>query len=720
MTGTGIVPALLVALLLGWALARASRTASAGTLWTVGWVIIYLGGLLELIEVPPTAELLMHLGGPLFSALILAGTLVLYAVPLPRWLLPLAVGVGLGRIVLITTGLRTWAYLGALPLEAAAELGAVWVAWSKRPPSPRPLSETLLPFAFLLLTVVDATYLTFEFLDLDRWPGLIMWVYATIVTVVVQASVVFGRQLDRETELRREVEQHARRLAAEHRTVLALLEATPAGILLVDPQGRVSLMNQGAVRQLGVAAGDWQGRPAADVLGEWSRGLAEPASLAETLATIERDPRVTIGGLDLQTAGNGARQLELFTAPVLSEAEERLGRIWVLRDITDQKSLEQQVLQAQKFESLGLLAGGVAHDFNNLLAVILGNAELLSVTLSATSPEGKKLVDILHAARRAADLCLQMLAYAGKGRFVIEPIDLGRVATEAGQLLRSSLPKKITLSFDLADHLPAIDGDATQLRQLIMNLVVNAAEAIGDRPGTIGISTGVVSRHEPTPPGRVPAEAADGPAVYLQVEDTGCGMDEETRARMFDPFFSTKFTGRGLGLASVLGIVRSHHGSLDVRSSPGDGTTFRILLPIRDGHYPAPERAVAASAPGRGAGTILLAEDEVDLRDVTRLFLEEVGFSVLTAADGLEAVALFRQHHDHIAAVLLDLTMPRLDGAETLRELRRTDPRTPIILTSGYTAEQLPLDADGEHPAAFIHKPYSFEDLGALLSRLIG
>ena len=271
----------------------------------------------------------------------------------------------------------------------------------------------------------------------------------------------------------------------------------------------------------------------------------------------------------------------------LFDCEGRLTAVTTVRDITQRKraeqqqhELEMQVQQAQKLESLGLLAGGIAHDFNNLLTAILGHANLALMDLAPESPVRDSLREIDKASVRAAELCRQMLAYAGKGRFVLEAINLSRLIEELAHLLHVSISKKILLRCHLAEKLPSINADPAELRQVAMSLVINAAEAVGDTEGVIAISTGVMQCSEEYLRGSHLTEPpASGQYVFLEVVDTGCGMDAETRNRIFDPFFTTKFAGRGLGLAAVLGIVRSHRGTLRVESEPGCGTTFRVLFP---------------------------------------------------------------------------------------------------------------------------------------------
>jgi PAS domain S-box-containing protein len=383
------------------------------------------------------------------------------------------------------------------------------------------------------------------------------------------------------------------------------------------------------------------------------------------------------------------------------------------------QKFEAKVQQAQKLESLGVLAGGIAHDFNNLLTAILGNANVALMDLAPESPVRDSLRSIEEASCRAAELCRQMLAYAGLNRFVAEPVNLPRLVQELTHLLHVSVSKKALLRCVLAEDLPAIEADPAQLRQVAMNLIINASEAIGEAEGVIAIFTGIMQCEEAYLRECHPAGSlACGKYVYLEVIDTGCGMDPEALARIFDPFYTTKFSGRGLGLASVLGIVRQHRGNLKVESVPGRGTTFRVLFPASE------KAAVPADTDGQpaawqGTGTILLVDDEAPVRNVATKMLECCGFSVLIASDGYEAVEQFREHSEEIACVLLDFAMPRMDGEETYRELRRLRRDVPIVLASGYSA----FDVQNRFPdgglAGFIEKPYDLQKLGATLREVL-
>jgi len=375
--------------------------------------------------------------------------------------------------------------------------------------------------------------------------------------------------------------------------------------------------------------------------------------------------------------------------------------------------LERQIQQAQKLESLGVLAGGIAHDFNNLLVGILGNA---SLALNEAPPNGTipaLLTDIERAAQRAAELTRQLLAYAGKGRFIVEPVSLSSLVEEMLTLVRSAMSRKAELHLDLARDLPAISADATQLRQIVMNLLTNASDALEDRPGTIALRTGlhhVDASYRATMLGGEPLE--DGAFVFLEVSDTGVGMSPETVSRIFDPFFTTKFTGRGLGLAATRGIVQGHRGAIKVYSEEGKGTTFRLFFPAIDA-LPAKHLAPGLTPGWSGHGTVLVIDDEPAVRRVIRAILERMGFEVLEASDGAVGVEVFEQQRERINLTLLDLTMPKLDGEETFRQLRLIEPDVRVLLMSGYNAQNVTSQFVGKGLAGFVQKPFRADELEA-------
>ncbi|NBR86422.1 MAG: PAS domain S-box protein [Proteobacteria bacterium] len=368
---------------------------------------------------------------------------------------------------------------------------------------------------------------------------------------------------------------------------------------------------------------------------------------------------------------------------------------------------EARLQETQKLESLGVLAGGIAHDFNNLLTSILGNASLARLDLPPHSPANHSLERIETASLRAADLCKQMLAYAGKGRLVVQPVNLTQLVQETAHLLQVSISKRAVLKFDLAPNLPAVLVDASQLRQIVMNLVINASEAIGERSGVIALATGLVrADREYLADSRLAGDLSEGDYVFLEASDTGCGMTPEIQARIFEPFFTTKFTGRGLGLAAVLGIVRGHRGALKVDSVPGKGSTFRLLLPVTH------ELAQPTSGPNplatgwRGHGRILVVDDEETVRTVVARVLENLGFTVTLASDGREAVKIFEAQPDAFTMVVVDLTMPHMDGTEAFARMRRVRPDLRVVLMSGYSEPDATLAFAGKGLAGFLQKPF--------------
>lgn len=393
-----------------------------------------------------------------------------------------------------------------------------------------------------------------------------------------------------------------------------------------------------------------------------------------------------------------------------------------LRKSEDEKlALQAQMLNAQKLESLGVLAGGIAHDFNNLLTSIMGNTEMALNEIPESSPAREYVEKAAEGVQRASELTKQMLAYSGKGRFVIENIDLSDLVENTAELLRISIRQNVALALNMARNLPQVEADATQIRQVVMNLIINASDAIGDNQGIIRVSTGVMECDRAfLNDADIGKELPEGTYVYMEVSDNGCGMDDETKARIFEPFFTTKFTGRGLGLAAVLGIVRGHKGALKVYSKAGEGTTFKVLFPKSE-RWIEPKPAEEKKVEGwEGRGTILLVDDEEEVASVTRMMLEGIGFSVLTAKDGLEGVEMFRNHADDIDAVLMDMTMPNMNGEEAFREMKKIRSGVRVILTSGYNEEEISGRFYGAGFAGFLQKPYGFADLSNKVKGIIG
>jgi PAS domain S-box-containing protein len=406
--------------------------------------------------------------------------------------------------------------------------------------------------------------------------------------------------------------------------------------------------------------------------------------------------------------------------PMLDDEGRPRGAVGVFVDITGRKRAEARLREAQKLESLGLLAGGVAHDFNNLLVGVIGNASLAQEMLPPDHAAAELLDGVIKTGQQAAHLTRQMLAYSGKGKFLVEALNLSVLIPEMAGLVRTSVSKKIALHLDLEEDLPPVEADRGQLQQVFMNLALNAAEAIGSHDGLITIKTGVQDVTEGYM--RLHAEAAElrpGKYVYLEVRDTGCGMDDATRARIFDPFFSTKFTGRGLGLAAVAGILRSHKGAIMVASAPGKGSCFTVLFPAAA--RAAEERPAAAStAAVQGSGVVLVVDDEKLVRDMVKKALERYGYTVLLADGGVAAIDLLKRHPGDIALVVLDLSMPRMSGEEALPELRKIRPEVKVLVSSGYSESETMTMFKGQRVSGFIQKPYTGAGLAEKVKLCLG
>ncbi len=393
-----------------------------------------------------------------------------------------------------------------------------------------------------------------------------------------------------------------------------------------------------------------------------------------------------------------------------------------MRDVGERKKFERELQESQKLESLGLLAGGIAHDFNNLLTGILGNASLVLSEIVPGHPIRHRLREIVEASERAAFLTRQMLAYAGRGQFVTAVIDMSDLVREISALVRTSISKGVDLKLDLTPNLPPLEADPAQMQQVLMNLMINGAEAIGeDATGTVTVRTSLreVSSREAS--ALFKSEPAQ-PGTYLQLEviDSGAGMDEVTKARIFDPFFTTKFTGRGLGLAAVQGIVRRHRGVIFVHSTPGEGTTFRILLPAGDRNAATVARGSAAKVDSIPAGSVaLVIDDERAVLNVVEGVLSRSGVRVLTAEDGRRGVEIFREHADVISVVILDLQMPVMGGEQALPLLHEINPEVPVILSSGFDQSEVTRKFSRVKPASFLQKPFTAQRLIAAVAAVL-
>ena len=392
----------------------------------------------------------------------------------------------------------------------------------------------------------------------------------------------------------------------------------------------------------------------------------------------------------------------------------------IARDLREEIALQRKIEHGQRLESLGVLAGGIAHDFNNILTAILGNAALAELKVDQPLMTSRYLQNIVKSSERAAALCKQMLAYSGKGKFIVKPLNLSEMVDDITKLLNVSISKNVAININLEHQLPAVDVDEAQIQQVIMNLVINASDAIGDDDGTITIETGVMNTDNSSwRTAYMQDDMPQGRYVYLEVADNGCGMDEKTLQHIFDPFFTTKFTGRGLGLSAVLGIIRGHHGTLKVDSTPGIGTSFRMLLPISRQKINNDKAIIEDNNSWHSSGTILIIDDEEAILEIASLMIEDMGFKAITATDGIEGVNTYRQHLDEISAVLLDMTMPKMDGEACFHELRKINDKVAVILSSGYNEQDAISHFTNQGLAGFIQKPYRSEALEQIIRSVI-
>jgi two-component system, cell cycle sensor histidine kinase and response regulator CckA len=505
----------------------------------------------------------------------------------------------------------------------------------------------------------------------------------------------------------------------------AIANNAAEALFLLDSEGRTTFANPSAEEMLGWTREELIGQFLHDKV-HYLKADGSPYPIEECRHLRVLVSEETLRGTDDQFVHKNGRIVPVTCsiAPIRSD-NKVVGAVLVVRDVSEQKRTEaalrekeEAFRQAQKLESIGVLAGGIAHDFNNLLTGIMGNAGLARRALLSGRHEkaADMLKDVLKASERAADLTRQLLAYAGKGQFVVQPVDVCKIVTEVSTLIRSSISKKITLVMDVPEACPAVQGDRTQLQQLIMNLVINGGEAIGDRAGTLTVrirTEHLTERREHIRTQGFPITSGD--YVRIDVIDTGEGMDKETRDRIFEPFFTTKFLGRGLGLSAALGIVRGHHGAIGVRSEPDKGTTFTVLLPVA--REPAHQRPSGSELQPeteiRGVGTVLVVDDDPSVRALAESVLQDAGYVVELAENGLHAVERLRHLGDAVSLILLDLTMPQLGGAEAALEMRRIHPNVPIVAMSGYGDVEVMERFSGTAVDDFLPKPFRPDQLTA-------
>lgn len=515
-----------------------------------------------------------------------------------------------------------------------------------------------------------------------------------------------------------------RHLAESEARFRGLFTGSGVGIAIFDIDCSLLEANPAFGKMFGYADGELVGKALGDLAHSDDGRRAEKACASLAAGATEHSR------LELRFLDRSAEVVWGLATISIVRARDGSPKFFIvsIKDVSEQKrieaerrQLERQVREAQKLESLGLLAGGIAHDFNNLLMGVLGNADLALRALPKASPVRVPLESIEATARRAADLANQMLAYSGKGRFVVETVDLTRLVEEMSRLAHVSVTKKTSLQFDLDRKLPGIEADVTQVRQVVLNLVTNAAEALGDASGAISISTGVMECSADYLLRTVFAEGIEpGRFVYVEVADSGVGMSAEVQERIFDPFFTTKFTGRGLGMAAVLGIVRGHGGAVHIESEPDRGTTIRILFPVSSEGEVEEQADVTPDAEWRGHGQVLLIEDEPVVRSVAGRMLEHLGFEVAIAEDGVDGTEAFRQRPGDFRLVILDMAMPRMSGEEAFRLIRGIRHDVPVLLSSGYHEDEVAALLEGGSISGFIQKPYRLAALRDGIRRVLG
>lgn len=531
-------------------------------------------------------------------------------------------------------------------------------------------------------------------------------------------------------ELRATIEQalfqHAneRKLRRMERWLSTTLRSIGEGVLTVDSRGLVTFLNEQAELITGWSRLAATGRKATEVFVAVDEDADEPVSdpvrhALHSGRTIELGAAIALRRRDGTILPIGAS-----AAPIRDDQGGVLGVVVVFRDRSSRRAaeearraIERQVQEAQRLESLTVLAGGIAHDFNNLLAVILGNAELCAPHVPEGSEAHRYLAAIEKSTQQAARLCQQMLAFAGKSPQRATSLSLATLLTDTTSLLRASISSLVDLQVDVDPATPRVRGDAGQLRQLAMNLISNAAEAIAEAHGTVIVRARRASADDLSS-ARIDPPLAPGTYAILEVEDSGCGMDPATLERSFDPFFSTKFTGRGLGLAAVKGIVRAHGGRISVDSRVGLGTSFRVYLPVESN----PRAGVGGNRPRNATplapGRVLIADDKSSIRTMIRLMLERQGFEVVEARDGSEAVDLYRQGEAPFAFVILDLTMPNRNGFEALQAMRSVHGGVRSILISGYAESDTLRSLGDQGPDVFLQKPFTPAQLSDAIARI--
>ncbi len=564
----------------------------------------------------------------------------------------------------------------------------------------------------------------------DR-PAILAWqslIFTLLLTLFIawrmHRSNVNFMLIEAEVKARTsELEASQQALLSSNQRYSTLVEMSYTGILVLQ-QGKVLYANPYIAERLGYA------NRADDMIGH---DLLEFIYMEDQKLVNERLEDMSLHGANyLHTeeryqSGSG-HLMYSETSSTCIDYEGQSAVLMVVQDVTERHLTESKLQHIDRVESLGVLAGGIAHDFNNILAAILAHASLAASHVRNESPMRSSLDAIINASNTAASLCNQMLAYSGKGQFVIQPIDLSQVARDMGTLIDVAIAKNVRINYQLSEAMPAINADIAQIQQVVLNLITNASEAMeakhNDRnvEKRISIKTGVMPIDDDFLANHIGYEYIERGRYYafIEIADVGCGMDDETKQKMFDPYFTTKFTGRGLGMSAILGIIKGHRGGMRIDSIVGQGTTIRVVFPVSS-QSPANNIVQPAMQVEKKAltGVVLIIDDELMVRTAASMMLEELGFDVMAASDGPEGVELFRLHHDKISAVLLDLTMPNMDGQLCFEALKGIQADVCAILSSGYSEVNITEELSDLGWAGFLQKPYSIDVLEEKMQRVL-
>jgi PAS domain S-box-containing protein len=673
--------------------------------WTWAAFAILASGMgTQILGNLPWATVIGYAMGTVYPALLLAGAVVYSGRERPRGLVAAAMLLGAGRGLLVNFGEPVLAHGLALLVEPPAAVAAAVIVYRSNRKGPPAVWPRTLPPALLAIGVLEAVSAGFGAASgILPVSVLACWVVGASLLLALQIAAVSDQS--RDEALAQSVSDL--RESEERYRILSELSSDYSFAARMGADHSIDFVwaSDGLERITGFTTEELRGVGWIAVLPAEDR----QDSLAQLDAVISgRTREMEFRIID---RSGGERWLHTIFDTVANQSDGSTLIVGATRDVTERKRFDEHLREVQRLESLGVLAGGIAHDFNNMLTVIRGNARLAMADYESARDPSERLERIHTAAEYATRLTQQMLTYSGRGVVELQSLDLSQLVHDMLDLLRASSSEKSVLDPALCDGLPALHGDVTQIRQVVLNLVTNASEALGDEGGRILVRTELVSVDEHQLADSYGSNDAEpGDYLCLEVSDTGVGIAPEVRARIFEPFFSTKPTGQGLGLAAVLGIVTAHRGVIRIDSAPGRGTSFVVLFPCAGaGATLAPDDTPRGRAPG--GRCILVVDDDEAVLDVTREFLERADYSVLTASGGAEAVETLRSHRDEIDGVVLDLVMPGMTGEEAYVEMRRLKPDLPVVLTSGYDKQQAAARFAGRGIAGFLYKPFEPEEL---------